>query len=772
MTVMTAQPPLPLIPAGTTEVGAAAAMIEDHDGGRVYVHGNLCFAWDADDTAGRRFAAVSLMRTKAATQVQVAAAFGTSPLTLWRWAQALSAAGVSALVPHRKGPRRASKLTPEVIATIADLRGQGLSLRAIGERVAVSEASVRRALSETGTDTDTETDTEAEAEAEADGPTTVSDASPEPETGAETEPEPEPVVEPELGSVSEGAVPVLADPVDRGAERALAAFRLIPYAPPVFTACARAPLAGVLLALPALAGTGLLDTARAGYGATFPNGFYSLDTMLCEGVFRALLGEARAEGATRIDPVALGRVLGLDRAPEVKTIRRKIKYLAEAGRAGDWIAAMARRHVQHRPEQSAVLYVDGHVRAYQGTRRIAKTHVPRLKFPAPATVETWVADAAGDPLLVVMAQPAASLAGELRRLIPDLRALVGDERRVLVGFDRGGWSATLFADLDAAGFDTLTWRKGKTADIGEHQFAEHTHVDEHGRTHTWRLADTEVELDIAEGPRAGEVFAMRQISLHDTAATRQMHILTTRTDLTPGEVRYRMGSRWRQENHYRYARMHFDLDSHDTYRTTGDDPTRPVPNPAKKHAYRDVEKTRRARHLAENASEAALLDAHSPQPGTSVVLTNKMINTINADVHTAQTALDMALAAHQAIPARLPLSQVNPGQQVLDTETKLIHHAIRMAAFNTAQSLARAITTGTGYARADDEAHTLIRTALAGSGDIIPDYNTGTLHIRLDPLSAPRHTAAIDDLCQLLNNTHTVYPGTSLTLRYSIKSHR
>ena len=221
-----------------------------------------------------------------------------------------------------------------------------------------------------------------------------------------------------------------------------------------------------MLALPALAATGLADTAHTVYGE-FPNGFYSLDTMLCESVFRALLGEARAEGATRIDPPALGRVLGLDRAPEVKTIRRKITYLAAAGRAGDWIAAMAARHVADRPEQAAVLYVDGHVRAYQGTRRIAKTHVPRLKFPAPATVETWVADAAGDPLLVVMAQPGASLAGELRRLIPELRAMVGDNRRVLVGFDRGGWSPTLFADLHAAGFDTLTWRKGAIADLDE-----------------------------------------------------------------------------------------------------------------------------------------------------------------------------------------------------------------------------------------------------------------------------------------------------------------
>ena len=474
MTVMTTQPPLPLIPTGATEIGAAAALIEDEHGGRVFVHGNLSFAWDAGDTAGRRFAAVSVMRIKAATQVQVAAAFDTSPLTLWRWAQALSAAGVSALVPHRKGPRRASKLTPEVTATIAVLREQGLSLRAIGERVAVSEASVRRALSDTDTDTDnpttvsddntdtdaeTETDTETETETETDHPTTVSDdTEADTETGAGTQPEPvgrpEPVAAPELGSVSGGVVPVLADPVDRCGERVWAAFGLIPYAPPVFTPCGRAPLAGLLLALPALAATGLLDTAHTVYGE-LPNGFYSLDTMLCESVFRALLGEARAEGATRIDPPALGRVLGLDRAPEVKTIRRKIGLLAAAGRAGDWIAAMARQHVQDRPEQSAVLYVDGHVRAYQGTRRIAKTHVPRLKFPAPATVVTWVADAAGVPMLVVMAEPGASLAGELRRLINDLRAMVGDDRRVLVGFDRGGWSPALFADLHAAGFDTL-----------------------------------------------------------------------------------------------------------------------------------------------------------------------------------------------------------------------------------------------------------------------------------------------------------------------------
>ena len=771
MPVMTAQPPLALAPGGARLVGAAAAIVEDDDGGRVFVHGNLVYAWDAGDTVGRRLAAVLLVRIKAATQRQVAEAFAVKPATLRRWDAHYADAGVAGLLPERKGPKRKSKLTGDIVAVIRRLREGGASCRAVAAATGVSEGSVRNALKHADADVDGD---------ESCAPTGSDDLLPQ-EQEQEQDAEVGPVSEVDAGGEDGGAaaafavmaaptvgVPVLADPYPRGVERVLARFGLLACAPPVFAPCARAPLAGLLLALPALAATGLFETAHEVYGA-LPNGFYSLDTMLCEGVFRVLLGQARAEGTTRIDPVALGRVLGLDRAPEVKTIRRKIGLLAKAGKAGDWITAMARRHIQARPEQAAVCYVDGHVRAYQGTRKIAKTHVPRLKFPAPATVETWVSDAAGDPLLVVMAEPAASLAGELRRLIPDLRALVGDDRRVLVGFDRGGWSPALFADLHAAGFDTLTWRKGHTADIDEACFSEHSHTDEHGRVHTWRLADTEVTLDIAEGPRKGEVFAMRQISLFDSARTRQMHILTTRADLPAAEIRYRMGSRWRQENHYRYARIHFDLDSHDTYRTSDDDQTRSVPNPAKKTAYQQVEKARYALHSAETLRDGQLLEASCPPPGTTTVLTNAMIDTINANVHVAQATLDAALAAHQAIPARLPLAQVNPDQQVLDTETKLIHHAIRIAAYNTTRSLVRAIVTDTGYARADDEAHALIRAALASSGDIIPDHHT--LHIQLDPLPTPRHSAAIAELCQALNTTNTVYPGSALTLRYSMKSH-
>src|ERR1035441_5486843 len=90
---------------------------------------------------------------------------------------------------------------------------------------------------------------------------------------------------------------------------------------------------------------------------------------------------------------------------------------------------------------------------------------------------------------------------------------------------------------------------------------------------------------------------------------------------------------------------------------------------------------------------------------------------------------DGGQSAARATPARIPLSQHNPGQVRLDTETKLITHAIRMAACNAETILARALHGH--YARAGDEAFALIRKALTASGDIIP--RDGVLEVRLHP---------------------------------------
>lgn len=322
----------------------------------------------------------------------------------------------------------------------------------------------------------------------------------------------------------------------------------------------------------------------------------------------------------------------------------------------------------------------------------------------------------------------------------------------------------------AAGFDILTWRKAPTADVDPGLFTDVTHVDEQGRTHTWTVADTHVDLPIADGPRAGQSVPLRQVT-RVRGDGHQAHILTSRTDLTAAEVVFRMGSRWRQENYFRYARLHFDLDSHDSYTTSDDDPNRMVPNPAKKSAHTAVLAARARADRAEARSDAALLELHTPPPGKSeVVVTNADITRVTAPWLAAEDELADLTDAHKTIPARLPLGQVHPGQQVLDTQTKLLTHAIRMAAFNTVNALARTVVTDTGYSRARDEAHTFVRQALLSTGDLDPGPET--LTVRLDPMPTPRATAALAELCDQLTTTHTRYPGTDLHLRYQVKPHR
>ena len=77
-----------------------------------------------------------------------------------------------------------------------------------------------------------------------------------------------------------------------------------------------------------------------------------------------------------------------------------------------------------------------------------------------ATNETWIGDADADPVLIATAPPGASLASELVRILPDVRAFLGPGRRATVIFDRGGWSLATFAAMTAAGLDILTYRKG------------------------------------------------------------------------------------------------------------------------------------------------------------------------------------------------------------------------------------------------------------------------------------------------------------------------
>ena len=84
----------------------------------------------------------------------------------------------------------------------------------------------------------------------------------------------------------------------------------------------------LLLAIPAMEEHGGRNVFQRLY-RTFGAAFYGVRTIVFNLIILALLRIKRPENLKEYSPQQLGRLLGLDRAPEVKTLRRKLSALAE-----------------------------------------------------------------------------------------------------------------------------------------------------------------------------------------------------------------------------------------------------------------------------------------------------------------------------------------------------------------------------------------------------------------------------------------------------------
>jgi hypothetical protein len=102
------------------------------------------------------------------------------------------------------------------------------------------------------------------------------------------------------------------------------------------------------------------------------------------------------------DPAELGKLLGLDRIPEVRTLRQKIKYLSEQGDPEGWGRELAKSWMQDTPDLAGVLYIDGHVRVYHGKQtKLPKHYVAREKLCLRGVTDYWINDREGQPFFVV-----------------------------------------------------------------------------------------------------------------------------------------------------------------------------------------------------------------------------------------------------------------------------------------------------------------------------------------------------------------------------------
>ena len=547
------------------------------------------------------------------------------------------------------------------------------------------------------------------------------------------------------------------DPADRRVDRLFAYLGLLDDAAPVFRSGSRVAGAGVLLALPALIESGALAVARDVYGSIGP-AFYGLRTTILALLLMALLRIKRPEGLKERPPDDLGRVLGLDRAPEVKTLRRKLRRLAGFGRATEFGRALAQHRVASRGKALGFLYVDGHVRAYHGKHTIPKAHVARMRIAMPATTDYWVGDTAGDPLFLVTAEANAGLVEMLPKILAEARSLLG-ERRATVVFDRGGWSPQLFQQILASGFDILTYRKGRHRRVPKRLFQAYQGSANRPRE-KYLLADQNVRLRLP----GRKQLAMRQVTRLADDGRHQTPIITSRQDLSPLEVATRMFDRWKQENYFKYLREEFALDALLEYDVVPADPLREVPNPARRNIDNQLREAKAT--LAELQAQYGVAAFDNPERKRP---TSRGFKIAHGKIGRAlRLALERvaALEARRAkIPTHVPVHRVVPGEVVkLAPERQHLTSLIKMVAYQAESDLVRLVAPH--YSRAEAEGRTLIQNALASSADIESDGRE--LHVRLTPLSSPHRTAAIAKLCEQLNDAAAIFPGTRLRLRFSV----
>lgn len=747
-------------PSGTIYVNDRVCFRTERTERVVSVHGVVFAHYDIGDRAAEQYTMITLWESEYASQTEIARSFGYSARSLRRYQERFHAGGISALVRGPGRPPGGSKSTKKRGRddTILHLKAKGSSNRAIAGKLGLSEKAIRKRLrrlgwrpepSDEGLLFQEQTDADAFPKPDVSGQPMYNPAL---VAAAVSEPQPR-----RSEAIESAPVSLDRNPLDRTMDRLFAALGLIEDAAPLFAYADSLPRAGVLLAVPPLVASGVLSVAHKIYGTIGP-AFYGLRTTVITYILLALLRIPRPEALKEYAPKDLGRIVGLDRLPEVKTLRRKLTRLASHKASQQFGRDLARHRVEERGRVLGFLYLDGHVRAYHGKHTIPKGYLTRARLAVPATTDYWVNDQKGEPLFVVTAEANAAMTHMLVPILEEIRTLIGPRRRITLVFDRGGWSPKLFQKMLAMSFDLMTYRKGRVRRIAEQRFVlRKAKLDR--RPVSYRLHDQAVRF------LKGKL-RLRQITrLTDTG--KQTPVLTSRWDLRDIVVAYRMFERWRQENFFKYMRGEFLIDALSDYQVEPDDPQRSVPSPARKAVDKELRKARAQLSKIKETYGATFINYFEGRTPTMRTFTAEE-KKIYQEIQKADDRIKKLVAQQKSLPLRVPLAQTQPGKDPvkLSTERKHLTNVLKLVAYQIESDLVNLIRPH--YAKVDDEGRTLIQSALQSTAALEP---TGTeLRITLSPLSSPHRSLALAALCDTLNKTETRFPGTDLLMRFAVAS--
>jgi hypothetical protein len=378
-------------------------------------------------------------------------------------------------------------------------------------------------------------------------------------------------------------------------ERLMASLGALEGVPTRFEACTDVAKAGVLLALPALLAMGLLRHQTKYF--QLPKGYYTVVQVFLLLAFMAL-ARIKAVDSLRYEPPGeWGKLMGLDRIPEVRTLRRKLQHWVTTSEVEAWSGQWGQDWMAADPLNLGVLYVDGHGRVYHGQAvNLPKHYVARQRLCLRASADYWINAMDGQPLFVVSPAVDAGLWAALRQTIvprllaevpgqPSAAELAADPQlcRLTIGFDREGYSPDFLRDMWQLGVACLSDHKYPGPDWPEKEFVSMEVRLAGGQVETMRLAQRRTVLSNG--------FAVREIR-HLSQTGHQTSVLTTHEQLHLGAVAAGIFGRWSQENYLKYMRENFALDRMIEYGGEAVDAQTWVVNPERRRLDSQVRKLR------------------------------------------------------------------------------------------------------------------------------------------------------------------------------------
>ena len=558
----------------------------------------------------------------------------------------------------------------------------------------------------------------------------------------------------------------------RSDERVAAAMGLLAAAPPRFQAACDVPKGGVLLAVPALLAVGLLRHTAALY--TLPNGFYGIASIFLLLALMALARIKSMEQLRYVAPGEWGNLLGLDRIPEVRTLRQKLEILCQkAGRAIRWNTELAKEWIAGQGESELIFYTDGHVRVYSGDLTpLPRHYVARERLCLRGTTDYWINAMDGQPFFFVNKEVDPGLLATLRHdLVPWLEThapasaelqqrLRADplQHRFTLVFDREGYSPEFFREMKQRRIAILSYHKFPGQDWPAEEFRSCSVPLAHGEVTTMHLAERGSQL--ANGLWVREVRKLSETG-------RQTSLLSTnyRADYTALAVS--MFARWSQENFYKYMRQHYNLDRLAEYGTEPVPDTVQAVNPAWRQLDSQIRaKTEiRRRQLAQFGA----LDLQSSLAEPEVARYQHKKAQLQEEIENLNREMDEFKKQRKETPHHIPVKDLPESDRFsrLLTERKHFIDTIKLIAYRAETSMASLLR---DKLNREDDTRALLRQIYETEIDLVPALETNTLTVRLHHLTQAAHDEAVRHLCNELNATETLFPGTDLKLVYKLGS--